>query len=265
MMFVDDAGTLGYAEFNDATNTRTFSSFRPETLWVSSRAPTRAWRVPPGRPQPISIDRSYKPSTDSTPRRTTIRRHQTNALLSGCWAPSRSALARRFYMEGLLHNERQSSRSRRRRIWSNLFHSRTSRTGRRDPSGQLLQSLRSRSVDPPGPPATRRLVEAGNRAVSEDVDLWRVLVGLEGAAGADWRWQVSAGAPSPTPPGRAGFMRVRFSLGSRAIRTGRVRSHRLRPTGRGDRRVPAASIVPGCVPLNLFGGPAASRRTRSTT
>ena len=102
----------------------------------------------------------------------------------------------------------------------------------------------------------RRFVELGNRSVSEDVDLRRVLVGLEGMA-ADWSWTLSvADAVSDGLTVETGI-----PLPSRLVRA-------LGPSGPDDGghivcgppdpatgRVPAASIVPGCVPLNLFGGP----------
>ena len=105
-------------------------------------------------------------------------------------------------------------------------------------------------------PATRRFVEAGEAAVSEDVDLWRMLVGLEGSVGA-WEWQVSvAEARSDATTVEKGFfVRTRFfeALGpSGPDEAGHIVCGQPDPaTG----RVPAASVVPGCVPLNLFGGP----------
>ena len=109
---------------------------------------------------------------------------------------------------------------------------------------------------PPRPPVRRRLVEAGNRTVSEDVDLWRVLVGLEGEAGAAWRWQASAGyAESDATTFEKGFMawsRYPLALGpSGPDETGRIVCG---PPDPATGRVPAASIIPGCVPLNFFGG-----------
>ena len=109
---------------------------------------------------------------------------------------------------------------------------------------------------PPRPPVRRRLAEAGNRTVSEDVDLWRVLVGLEGEAGAAWRWQASAGyAESDATTFEKGFMawsRYPLALGpSGPDQTGRIVCG---PPDPATGRVPAASIIPGCVPLNFFGG-----------
>ena len=42
------------------------------------------------------------------------------------------------------------------------------------------------------PTVARRFIEAGNRVVSEDVDLWRALIGLEGAV-ARWQWELAVG------------------------------------------------------------------------
>jgi hypothetical protein len=105
-------------------------------------------------------------------------------------------------------------------------------------------------------PATRRFVEAGNRAISEDIDLWRLLVGLEGSIGG-WEWEVSvAEARSDATTVEKGFfVRPRWieALGpSGPDEAGHIVCGQPDPaTG----RVPAANIVPGCVPLNLFGGP----------
>jgi iron complex outermembrane receptor protein len=111
---------------------------------------------------------------------------------------------------------------------------------------------------PPGEsgPATRRFVEAGPRTASEDVDMWRVLVGLEGSIGA-WNWQASiVEARSGASTVETGFfVRNRFiqALGpSGPNAAGDIVCGRPDPeTG----VVPAASVVPDCVPLDLFGGP----------
>jgi outer membrane receptor protein involved in Fe transport len=104
-------------------------------------------------------------------------------------------------------------------------------------------------------PATRRFVEAGNRVVSEDVDLWRALVGLEGSTGR-WRWQFSAGA-SASETGtveRNFFIRPRFTLALGPSGPDDSGNIVCGPRDSATGRVRAADIVPGCVPLNLFGG-----------
>ncbi len=102
----------------------------------------------------------------------------------------------------------------------------------------------------------RRFVELGNRSFSEDVDLWRLLVGLEGRV-ADWAWTLSvASAESGATTIETGLLfpsRLVQALGpSGPDAAGHIVCGQPDPaTG----RVPAASIIPGCVPLNFFGGP----------
>jgi iron complex outermembrane receptor protein len=105
------------------------------------------------------------------------------------------------------------------------------------------------------PSIGRRLVEAGNRRIEQEVDLWRVLIGLEGRVGR-WTWELALeGARSETTGLEKGFLaleRLPPALGpSGPDDSGRIVCGSPDPaTG----RVPAASIIPDCVPLNLFGG-----------
>ncbi len=106
------------------------------------------------------------------------------------------------------------------------------------------------------PPVTRRMVELGERRISEDVDLWRALVGLEGRV-ADWQWTVSvAGSESDAVTVESStFLRSRLieAVGpSGPDEAGRIVCGLPDPaTG----VVPVASIKAGCVPVDLFGGP----------
>ena len=105
------------------------------------------------------------------------------------------------------------------------------------------------------PRLNRRLVEAGNRTMEQEVDLWRALIGLEGRV-ARWSWELALGsARSDTTAVESGFVsvpRLLAALGpSGPDDSGRIVCGSRDPeTG----RVAAASIIPGCVPLNLFGG-----------
>jgi outer membrane receptor protein involved in Fe transport len=100
----------------------------------------------------------------------------------------------------------------------------------------------------------RRLMEAGPRRTEQEVDLWRALIGFEGSV-AGWTWEVALqGATAEATGVEKGFVllsRLVGALGpsgpdgSDRIVCGRVR----RLTG----RVPAARIIPDCVPLNIFG------------
>jgi outer membrane receptor protein involved in Fe transport len=101
----------------------------------------------------------------------------------------------------------------------------------------------------------RRLVEAGNRTTEQDVDLWRILVGLEGSV-ARWTWELAlqSAASEATAVEKGFFSRPRIvpALGPSGLDdSGRIVCGAPDPaTG----RVPAANIITGCVPLNLFGG-----------
>ena len=107
-----------------------------------------------------------------------------------------------------------------------------------------------------GPPVvSRRFVELGNRSFTEEVDLWRVLIGLEGAV-AGWGWTLSVGSSKSD----AATFETGAVFGTRFIDA-------LGPSGPDESGhivcgvpdaatgvVPAASIISGCVPVNLFGG-----------
>jgi iron complex outermembrane receptor protein len=101
----------------------------------------------------------------------------------------------------------------------------------------------------------RRVVEAGNRRNEQEVDLWRVLVGLEGSVDR-WTWEVALqSATAETTAVEKGFLsrpRLSSALGPSGLDdSGRIVCGPPDPeTG----RVPAASIIPDCVPLNIFGG-----------
>jgi len=101
----------------------------------------------------------------------------------------------------------------------------------------------------------RRLIEAGNRTTEQEVDLWRVLIGLEGSV-ADWTWELALqGATAETTGVEKGFValsRLARALGTSGLDdSGRLVCGVPDPT---TGRVPAASIIPDCVPFNLFGG-----------
>jgi outer membrane receptor protein involved in Fe transport len=105
------------------------------------------------------------------------------------------------------------------------------------------------------PFVNRRLVEAGNRRTEQEVDLWRALVGLEGSV-AGWTWELALQSAESEATGvERGFLalsRLASALGPSGLNdSGRVVCGSADPeTG----RVPAANIIPGCVPLNIFGG-----------
>jgi outer membrane receptor protein involved in Fe transport len=107
----------------------------------------------------------------------------------------------------------------------------------------------------------RRFVEAGERSVSQDVELWRALIGLEGAVGR-WTWKFALGnTKSEAVTVESGFFdlsRLGLAFGS----SGPDDSGHIvcGPPDPASGRVPAESIIPGCVPLNVFGGPGSITR-----
>ena len=106
------------------------------------------------------------------------------------------------------------------------------------------------------PFVSRRFVEGAERIVSEEVELWRALIGLEGVI-ARWTWELAVGnaKSEATTTEQSFFARSRFlpALGpSGPDDSGRIVCGQPDPA---SGRVPAASIIPDCVPLNLFGGP----------
>jgi outer membrane receptor protein involved in Fe transport len=101
----------------------------------------------------------------------------------------------------------------------------------------------------------RRLVEAGNRRTEQEVDLWRALIGLEGSVDR-WTWEVALQSATAEGTGvEKGFVALSHlvpAVGPSGLDdSGRIVCGSPDPeTG----RVPAASIIPNCVPLNVFGG-----------
>jgi outer membrane receptor protein involved in Fe transport len=101
----------------------------------------------------------------------------------------------------------------------------------------------------------RRLVEAGERRTEQQVELWRALIGLEGSIDR-WTWELALQSAMAEATGvERGFVahsRLVAALGPSGLDdSGRIVCGSPDPaTG----RVPAASIVPDCVPLNVFGG-----------
>ena len=254
MMFVDDAGTLGYAG-NNATPEGRFVVPAGNALGLD---PGTYTRVDGATGQTAADYRPFVQAVDGF-NAAPYNYSQTPNERASLWLLGSLPLGQRsrFYMEGLLHKRTSEQQIAPEAIYgSNFLPALEDGTpilpadNYYNPFGVDLSP-----VGIPGP-ATRRFVEAGNRAVSEDIDLWRVLVGVEGAAGA-WRWQVSAGdaASDATTVERGFFIRSRFvsALGP----SGPDEAGHL-VCGTPDAatgRVPASSIVPDCVPLNLFGGP----------
>ncbi len=102
---------------------------------------------------------------------------------------------------------------------------------------------------------TRRVVEQPTRGFTQELDFWRMLAGVEGEL-RDWDWKLAIGrAESDSTNLESGLLltsRVQPALGpSGPDDSGRIVCGMRDPaTG----RVPAANVIAGCVPLNLFGG-----------
>ncbi len=103
--------------------------------------------------------------------------------------------------------------------------------------------------------AARRFVESGVRHGTGRVDMWRAVVGFEGKL-KDWNWKLAVGQSESdsTHTGVGSFAVSRFAaaLGpSGPDESGRIVCGERDPvTG----LVPAANVIPGCVPLNIFDG-----------
>jgi iron complex outermembrane recepter protein len=101
----------------------------------------------------------------------------------------------------------------------------------------------------------RRLVELGDRGFDQEIDLWRAVVGVRGRV-ANWTWEAAAsaseGVARTTEIGLVAFARFVPALGSSGPdASGRIVCGARDPaTG----VVPAANVIAGCVPLDLFGG-----------
>ena len=105
------------------------------------------------------------------------------------------------------------------------------------------------------PLVRRRFVEIKDRGFAEEVQMWRTVAGLRGAFGG-WHWEASAGYSISNAvtreSGLISYARLLPAIGaSGRDATGAIVCGTSDTTG----VVPAANIIAGCVPVNLFGGP----------
>ena len=101
----------------------------------------------------------------------------------------------------------------------------------------------------------RRFVEQRTRGFTQDLDLWRALMGIEGGMrGLEWKLAVGR-AESESVNVESGLLlqsRLITALGPSGLDdSGRIVCG---PPDTTTGRVPADNIISGCVPLNLFGG-----------
>ncbi len=157
----------------------------------------------------------------------------------------------RFFMEGLVHQRKSSQSLAPEQFVSGFFPAPTLVDGTNGiPANNYYNPF---GIDLPF--AARRFVESTHRAVTEKIDLWRAVVGFEGKVGA-WDWEIAIGTAQSDATMRTQGL---FAL-SRYVDA-------LGPSGPDDSdrivcgapdpatgRVPAANLIPGCVPLNIFGG-----------
>jgi outer membrane receptor protein involved in Fe transport len=103
--------------------------------------------------------------------------------------------------------------------------------------------------------AARRFVEQGPRRIEQDVEIWRVVAGIEGDIG-NWSWEFAFGSAESDSVNRTtgAFASSRYpmALGPSGLdANGRIVCGDPDPvTG----IVAAADIIEGCVPLDIFNG-----------
>ena len=102
----------------------------------------------------------------------------------------------------------------------------------------------------------RRMVEAGRRRYEQDLDAARWVVTLGRDAAAGWSWEAAAGwSRNDTQQDTTGELRSDSTI--LALGPSGLDDSGLPVCGIPDPltgRVPAANVIAGCVPLNLFGG-----------
>ena len=158
----------------------------------------------------------------------------------------------RFFAEALVHERDSSQELAPAPIWPGLGAGPTLRDGTTgvprenyyNPFGVDMSGL-----------INRRVVEQPTRGFAQELDFWRMLAGVEGEL-RGWDWKLAIGrAESDSSNVESGLLltsRVQSALGpSGPDNSGRIVCGTRDPaTG----RVPAANVIAGCVPLNLFGG-----------
>jgi len=109
--------------------------------------------------------------------------------------------------------------------------------------------------------AGRRLVEFGNRLYTQDLGTFRIVTGIDGtlpdSAGPlrAWYWDVSVNygrtSGTFTTNGASRNSRIAEAVGPSMLRDPNDPSSAVCVKTPGD----LSTVIPGCVPLNLFGGP----------
>ena len=174
-------------------------------------------------------------------------------LLAGADLNERVSL----FVEGLFH-QRESSQRLAPSVFRSAQSGATLANGRRGiPADNYYNPF---GIDLPA--VARRFEEQGSRGFSQDVDTQRYVAGLRGPLGGTWSWELSASyGRNETTVRTEGDFRVdklRLAVGPSGLdASGRVVCGKRDPaTG----IVPAANVIAGCVPLDLFGGQGADGR-----
>ena len=105
------------------------------------------------------------------------------------------------------------------------------------------------------PRGQRRLIELGDRGFEQRVDSWRALAGARGRF-REWNWEVSvARAQADAVSHEEGVpLSERFVAGLGPSGPDAQGSIVCGVPDEGTGIVPAAAVIAGCVPINLFGG-----------
>ena len=178
---------------------------------------------------------------------------QTPNERGAVWLLGSQALAEQaqLFLEGLYHHRRSSQGAAPEQFLSLTDPTPTLADG----SGGIPASNYYNPFGADLPFAARRIVEGPARFTREDVDMWRLVAGLEGTI-SNRHWQVAVGFARGTSKTRSegAFATSRYvdALGpSGPTDSGEIACGLRDPlTG----HVPAANIIPGCVPLDIFDG-----------
>jgi outer membrane receptor protein involved in Fe transport len=156
-----------------------------------------------------------------------------------------------LFAEGLWHERRSAQQSSPVPIISGLSPLPTLDNGSTGiPAGNWYNPF---GVDIEG--VERRLIELPNRGFEQRIEAWRALIGARGAW-QRWHWEIAAVAAESrgrsTEEGLPSALRLIPALGpSGPDAAGHIVCGARDPA---SGIVPAANVVLGCVPLNLFGG-----------
>jgi outer membrane receptor protein involved in Fe transport len=256
LLIMDGDGTLGYAG-NNATPEGRFLVPDGNTLGLPSGPYTR---VAGATGQTAADYRAYDRNVDGF-NYTPFNYSQTPNRRTSLWLLGSLPFGERanLFVEGLVHHRESAQQAAPAPYYVGSLPAPTLADG--SPGIPVDNYYNPFGVDLRAAPASlpvvaRRFVELGGLLVDEEVDLWRALVGLELAV-SRWTWTLSlATARSEATTEEKGILlpsRLASALGpSGPNDAGLIVCGRPDPaTG----RVPVASTLPGCVPVNLFGGP----------